>query len=468
MEDRLSDQHIKELELFHQEVKKYKSHMQSLKDKISILIGEPQSTEELSPEAVSPLDHNANIDGINEQTASGNPNETKDEENLDNEKEVDSHKLTPETNEALSGDKSATRTFSISNDIERSSNPEEISFKSLQEKRLRSIKRSSSITSAHNFLRLKKDKNSLSMMLNAYGSMNDGFTLGQSDAKDKGNNYSANELQLEGQVEALQKESLLLKYIANLRIKFQIYTKVPYYKAASIQLPMEFEPLVHPQSHFRQQWNMFVFLFMNASLIICPPITAFEDRGDRFFLFTLTVAFFMIVDSVVNAITSITLDHGLETKVDLVVKDYLKGVFLLELGCLIPFLLSILGHLDGWNVFNDGPRLNPILLLIMNAGCLIKTIETHKYEKYQSGYDIKQAIRRFGIVVNPSLVRSAKVFWVMVNYCHWSACIMFVFGYLQKLPKESWIMKGRYLDMSVSSRYTQAVFMVMSMILCNG
>lgn len=223
--------------------------------------------------------------------------------------------------------------------------------------------------------------------------------------------------------------------------------------------------LFYPETPFKNYWNFIVFLLILYVFIGMPWVTAFED-GEPWtgiFIFELLVDILFFIDMLITFNSAyIDKDKEMITNRMKIAKNYMKGMFLLDLLSVMPFYLlddSNSRHVKS-NTFLRMIRITKVLR-IFRASKILKIVEhfsdSDTIEYWQDIFMNYQGTSRL----------VATVFVILVMG-HISACMWYFFARMDDLGPDTWVSRYGWLDESKEMLYLRGIYFTFTVITTVG
>ena len=223
--------------------------------------------------------------------------------------------------------------------------------------------------------------------------------------------------------------------------------------------------LFYPETTFKKYWNFLVFLLIFYVFIGMPWVIAFENGHPwtGIFIFEVLVDFLFFIDILITFNSAyIGKDKQLVEDRTEIAKNYVKGMFFLDLISIFPFYLLDDSNSNGLrsNTFLRMIRITKVLR-IFRASKIMKIIEhfsdTDTIEYWQNIFMNYQGTSRL----------LATVFVILIMG-HISACMWYFFARMDDLGPQTWVSRYGWLDEGNDMLYLRGLYFTFTVITTVG
>lgn len=239
--------------------------------------------------------------------------------------------------------------------------------------------------------------------------------------------------------------------------------------------------LVHPLSPQHILWDMFVTTLLVVTLIIMPVSLAFEGFNDRMFSLNLAIDVLFLCDVVKQFNTGFVRDRESEIVMDrkTITRAYLKSWFFIDFVSSIP--IDALMRLAAGSGGSGSELLRSSKLLkmlrLLRLAKLLKLLRISRVAKYG-----RKAITlledKYNITISSTVMKFARLFFLVVLLAHWMGCIFFMicrlFGEPDAAtgtwlyPDDSWVAITGLDAESETTQYVWSLFKALCLIFMMG
>lgn len=249
-----------------------------------------------------------------------------------------------------------------------------------------------------------------------------------------------------------KRENLQLEVRDYLRLKAGLFNRQTFYHKK--KLPFG---IVHPNSSFKQYWNILIGFLLLYTATITPLVIAFLDTSsfDMWFVLDTIIDFCYILDVIVNCNTAFFDQHAaLKYTRKEIVLNYLKGWMIIDILACIPFsavptIISVTSG-KGYNKLVRIFRLRsiPKLFRFSKAIKFIKTYKTHF---------LLEQVQIF-LNINHSVMRLFALLAGIIVSLHVVACFWYLFSTFSEYEYETWMYRYKLEDARAFELYLTSAY----------
>lgn len=222
--------------------------------------------------------------------------------------------------------------------------------------------------------------------------------------------------------------------------------------------------MIFPDSTFRATWDIFLFMTIIYQAISLPMRISFEFKSNDFlFYFEFMIDLCFIIDVMLNFNTGFYKKGMLIMKRELIIKDYLKYWFWIDLASSVPYTwllaasqgLSI-REIEEDDTLSAGSNA-PQLLKLLKVAKLLKMLKLLRVVK------IKRIMLKFEeYIVTDSMdlmVTFLNITVKIIVVAHYMSCAVFYIG-LEEIRSEGrgWIFSKKMQDEDLTTQYITSLY----------
>ena len=221
--------------------------------------------------------------------------------------------------------------------------------------------------------------------------------------------------------------------------------------------------VIHPMSRARNMWDSLIMLLTIYIVIVLPVRLAFfwDDTSqiNGWIIADIIIDCTFLFDILLNFNTGAVDETNRIIIMDRrrFIPHYLKNWFAIDFVSAIPLDIILLGVQGGQKGLNKLPK----LIRILRFSKLVRLLRVNQFARYLAKFHFFAGLTSF-------VSRIIKLFFAVLLFAHWDACIQFLCAAVNDFPENSWVVQAGLDDEDAFSQYTVALFQAFSNMLSIG